>query len=77
MQLDVTSHFRAFSGPEKILHASTLILGTLKLPCEQAYMKHIQVILAKAILDQPASIPSGSWPQMCEWPQSKQKNYLA
>lgn len=64
-------------GLEKILHASTLTLGTLKLPCEQAYVKHIQVILTKAILDQPGSIPSGSWPQMCERLQSKQKNYLA
>lgn len=37
------------------------------------YMKHIQVILAEAILDQPASIQFGSWSQMCEWPQSKPK----
>ena len=38
--------------------------------------KPIQVILAKAILDQPASILSGSWPQMCESPQSEKKKKI-
>lgn len=35
------------------------------------YMKHIQIIITEAILNQPAYSQSGSWPQMCEWAQSK------